>query len=281
MSPKLILPFRKASTKPGPMVAINGVPSSPSVNPLSVSQHISSQHGEDTASESEPEQNGLESAFRRFISTEVGAGLSSVVDNLLDDLSRASTPPANAGVVELAVQIDRLTAVESMIGTECVMEIRRMMESLIVEWDTAASLGKLDEFFDDTNNGASAVEKCSSTLCQILDAATFVGIDEVTETANRFKQLKIGHVEESNVSEYRDVTGQHGHNGRFGTEGGQGDGPHLDIKFGEHVKYRIISGGTGGNGGAGPYVGAKGGTGKGPVIRVSRGYPGGSSNKRL
>ena len=79
--------------------------------------------------------------------------------------------------------------------------------------------------------------------------------------------------------------GSPGANARIGGQGGDGEGPKLDMKPDERWKVGNISGkylhsyssrclhlvgGTGGSGGIGAEVGGKGGTGKAPVISVLR-----------
>ncbi|KAJ7847338.1 hypothetical protein B0H14DRAFT_2770152, partial [Mycena olivaceomarginata] len=74
----------------------------------------------------------------------------------------------------------------------------------------------------------------------------------------------------------RNITGGSGGpggNARIGRAGGDGAGPKLYIDPDQLRNIRDISGGTGGTGGIGVEVGGKGGTGKGPVIILSRFRP--------
>ncbi|KAJ7932047.1 hypothetical protein B0H13DRAFT_1857463 [Mycena leptocephala] len=63
--------------------------------------------------------------------------------------------------------------------------------------------------------------------------------------------------------------GGNGGNAHIGGDGGDGEGPKVDIDPNAARKMNV-SGGTGGNGGNGVEVGGKGGTGKAPVIRFQR-----------
>ncbi|KAJ6595055.1 hypothetical protein DFH09DRAFT_1357814 [Mycena vulgaris] len=73
-----------------------------------------------------------------------------------------------------------------------------------------------------------------------------------------------------------DITGGLGGTGgsaRIGGEGGDGEGPKLEMGSDERLKTGNISGGTGGAGGVGVEAGGQGGMGGAPVIALSHGNP--------
>ncbi|KAJ7450007.1 hypothetical protein B0H11DRAFT_2078025 [Mycena galericulata] len=163
--------------------------------------------------------------------------------------------------------------------------LRQEFESIAADLQVAKSRGTLERFFNSADN-AACLAKHSMNLTQIISIATLVGVDEVFQSIKAL-EVKLGHDNEAQI-EMEDITGKDsfqprtevnldlggiggtGGYGNIGGEGGEGAGPRLELDFKERLKIRKVSGGTGGDGGAGLQVGGKGGAGKGPVIGVQR-----------
>ncbi|KAJ6610769.1 hypothetical protein B0H10DRAFT_2058953 [Mycena sp. CBHHK59/15] len=190
-----------------------------------------------------------------------GSMLSSIIDPLLDITDRIEQTSANTqGLIELAARIELLTPIISEMakdkpkqGRVVVEALKWELQSMTKDLSDASSQGKLDQFFNSTDN-ASSLEKHNATLAQMIADSTLVTVPEVLQS---LQDLEGG-------------LGGTGGNARIGGEGGDGEGPKLDMSPEEHWKIGNISGGTGGTGGIGVDVGGKGGTGKAPVISVLR-----------
>ncbi|KAJ6628405.1 hypothetical protein B0H10DRAFT_1991245 [Mycena sp. CBHHK59/15] len=219
-----------------------------------------------------------------------GSMLSSIIDPLLDITDRIEQTSANTqGLIELAARIELLTPIISEMAKDKPKQGRVVVEAL--KWSAtyllelqsmtkdlsdASSQGKLDQFFNSTDN-ASSLEKHNATLAQMIADSTLVTVPEVLQSLQDLERSKLLQSSPPIVTkgqiEMGDITGGlggTGGNARIGGEGGDGEGPKLDMSPEEHWKIGNISGGTGGTGGIGVDVGGKGGTGKAPVISVLR-----------
>jgi len=207
--------------------------------------------------------------------------LSSIIDPLLDITMRIEQTSANAqGLVQLAARIELLTPIVSGMakknpnsGQTILEALQQELQSIMKDLEAARSQGKLNQFFHSTDT-ASSLQKHNMTLAQMIADSTFVTVHEVPQSVHELERPKSQEFSPSEIQiVLGDVTGglgSPGCNALVGGEGGEGEGPKLDINPDERRKVCNISGGTGGTGGVGVEVGGKGGTGKAPVISVLR-----------
>ncbi|KAJ7502692.1 hypothetical protein B0H11DRAFT_2188470 [Mycena galericulata] len=217
--------------------------------------------------------------------------LSGVIDPLLAIADRIQQTSDNQkGLVELSARIELLAPVLSETGNnrriqgQLVEALNRLLERRVLyrelysikeDLDAASSRGTLAQFFNSEDN-SSSLAKHNATLTQMIADSTFSTVNEVLKNVQalewKFSQSPPA-VGAEGINEMGNITGGLGGTGghaRTGGQGGEGDGPQLDISAQERWKIGDISGGTGGGGGTGIDVGGKGGTGKAPVIRISR-----------
>ncbi|KAJ7449999.1 hypothetical protein B0H11DRAFT_2078002 [Mycena galericulata] len=188
---------------------------------------------------------------------------------------------ANAqGLAQLAERIQLLTPIivsetaSPPSKSRIVEALERELQSITKDLEAFGSRGKLQQFFNSSEN-AACLARHNMSLMQIVSTATLANVHDVREI---LKNAEVNFNSSQPMKRrpevgMRDITGGFGGTGayaRFGGEGGEGEGPRLDIEHGENLKFGKISGGTGGAGGAGVEVGGKGGTGKGPVIVFRR-----------
>ncbi|KAJ7266818.1 hypothetical protein C8J57DRAFT_1329109 [Mycena rebaudengoi] len=211
------------------------------------------------------------------------AVLSSVINPLLAIADRIEQTAANKkGLVELAIRLDLLTPIlsktatkDESLGTDVVEAVKRELESIKQDLDDADSRGKLSRFFSSPSN-SSSLEKHNATLTQLIANSTLVTVHEVLQTVHdlesRLLQMPPS-LDTEGIVEMEDMAGGVGDMGddaRIGGQGGDGEGPQLEIAPENNWKIGSISGGAGGPGGKGIEIGGKGGTGKAPVISSLR-----------
>ncbi|KAJ7266812.1 hypothetical protein C8J57DRAFT_377509 [Mycena rebaudengoi] len=211
------------------------------------------------------------------------AMLSSVIDPLLAIADRIEQTAANKkGLVELAIRLDLLTPIlsktatkDESLGTDVVEAVKRELESIKRDLDAADSRGKLSKFFNSPNN-ASSLAKHNTALTQLIANSTLVTVHEVLQTVHDLESKLLQmppSLDTGGIVEMEDITGGVGGMGgdaRIGGQGGDGEGPLLEIASEDNWKIRSISGGIGGPGGKGIEIGGKGGTGKAPMISSLR-----------
>ncbi|KAJ7448386.1 hypothetical protein FB451DRAFT_1533072 [Mycena latifolia] len=210
-----------------------------------------------------------------------GLILSSVIDPLLDITDRIEQVPSNAeALIALSARIDLLTPIVSEMtedkaerGRALVEALQRELESITEDLKDARAQGKLEQFLNSTDNAPSLTQH-NMALAQMIADSTLVTVHEVLIRVHNLERSKFS---ESSVPprqvEMEDIRGGFGvtgSGGLIGGEGGEGEGPDLEMSLDEHWKVGAISGGTGGKGGEGIAVGGKGGTGRGPIIRALR-----------
>ncbi|KAJ7504853.1 hypothetical protein B0H11DRAFT_2343182 [Mycena galericulata] len=213
--------------------------------------------------------------------------LSGVIDPLLAIADRIQQTSDNKkGLVELASRIELLAPVLCETGKseqaqlQLVKALHRELDSIKEDLEAASSRGILTQFFNSADN-SSSLAKHNTTLTQMISDATFATVNEVLKTLQtlefKFSQSPPG-VGDEGINEMGNITGSFGGTGghaRIGGQGGEGEGPQLDISTQDPSRWRIgdiseYTGGTGGDGGTGIDVGGKGGTAHAPVIRISR-----------
>ncbi|KAJ7455888.1 hypothetical protein FB451DRAFT_1373144 [Mycena latifolia] len=248
-------------------------------------------------------QNVLTTALRTLSSVSsnipFGSILSSVIDPLLDITDRIQQVSTNAqGLTELAARIELLTPIVSDIATNkpeegraIVEALKRELEVITKDLSDARAQGKLEQFFNSTDN-ASSLTKHNITLAQMIADST-VGrqplsyprlsricsllpsrlFSKLCKTSNALSSRNHGFPKAGFLPGLCRGLGGMGGSGRLGGEGGEGEGPELEMTLDENWKVGDIFGGTGGTGGAGIDVGGKGGSGKAPIIRALRRNP--------
>ncbi|KAJ7927051.1 hypothetical protein B0H13DRAFT_2653702 [Mycena leptocephala] len=201
-----------------------------------------------------------------------GSVLSSVIDPLLDIVNRIEQTSVNTqGLVELAARIELLSPLVSEMardkprqGRLIVEALQRELQSMTKDLNDAHSQGKLDQFFNGTDN-ASSLAKHNTNLTQMIADATLATVHEVLQSLqdleSRF-EAKSEKAEDGGTELFGGTGGKGGAGRQTGGEGGLGEAAQLAI---ENVdRFRRIRGGTGGEGGASDMTGGRGGTGQGP-----------------
>ncbi|KAF8200569.1 hypothetical protein K438DRAFT_1966033 [Mycena galopus ATCC 62051] len=115
--------------------------------------------------------------------------LSSVIDPLLDIVNRIEQTAINTqGLVELAARIELLSPLVSELardrpqqGRVIVEALQRELQTMTKELDDAHSQGKLEEFFNHTEN-ASTLAKHNNHLAQMIADATPATVHEVLQS---------------------------------------------------------------------------------------------------
>ncbi|KAJ7835793.1 hypothetical protein B0H13DRAFT_2107796 [Mycena leptocephala] len=173
----------------------------------------------------------------------MGSALSGVIDSLLAVTNRIEQRSANThGFIQIAARIEHIMGILSETPNQgLVDELHQELRSITADLEVASSLGKLDQFFNSTQN-ASCIAKHNERLTQIICTAA-VRFDLVVVLPCLLDSIDYQHVRDSQ----------------------KGGGPQIDLD--PRLKFRHISGGTGGAGGVGVDVGGTGGSGEGPVIR--------------
>ncbi|KAJ7927248.1 hypothetical protein B0H13DRAFT_1971246 [Mycena leptocephala] len=194
----------------------------------------------------------------------MGSALSGVIDSMLAVTNRIEQCSANThGFIQIAARIEHIMGILSETPNQGLLdELHEELQSIMADLEVASSLGKLDQFFNTTQN-ASCIAKHNARLTQIICTTATINTFEILKSIQDL-ELKIKHANDAQL----DITGGlggAGGPGRFGGQGGRGGGPKIDLR--PRLKFRHISGGTGGAGGAGVDVGGTGGTGEGPEIR--------------
>ncbi|KAF8150284.1 hypothetical protein K438DRAFT_1865891 [Mycena galopus ATCC 62051] len=206
----------------------------------------------------------------------MAGALSGIIEPLLDITSRIEQSSVNAqGLIQLATRIEHLAPlVEETAksdpdrGRWIVLELQTELASMTTDLKAASQRGKLNQFFNNADD-ASPLSKHNMVLAQLIADSKLVGIQEVLESLRELESSKME--DASSPIVMGDITGGVGGTGghaQIGGEGGEGDGPQLDIDPDDRYQIGNVSGGTGGAGGVGIEVGGKGGTGKGPVISM-------------
>ncbi|KAJ7133974.1 hypothetical protein C8R43DRAFT_1022106 [Mycena crocata] len=214
-----------------------------------------------------------------------GSILSGVIDPLLDIADRIEQTSANdQGILELAARIRLLAPVVSETAKDTSGQGRRIIESLKRELEVitkdlnvTTQQGKFRRFFNSADT-ASILAKHNAVVAQMIADSTFVTIQEVLKSVElQRSQLLQFQSDPSAISEPQfemgDVTGGVGGAGgdaHIGGEGGEGEGPRLDLEYEGRWRIGDISGGTGGTGGMGVDIGGKGGAGRAPMISAVR-----------
>ncbi|KAJ7097439.1 hypothetical protein C8R44DRAFT_812238 [Mycena epipterygia] len=209
------------------------------------------------------------------------SSISSIIDPLLAIAGRIEQTATNKkGLVELAARIELLSSIVSEMvrtnprqGQRVIQALKGELQSITEDLDAASSRGKLDQFFNSTDN-ASSLTKHNTILAQMIADSTLVTVHEVLKTIQDLEHSKMLQsaplIETEGRIELGDIRGGLGATGSsdvIGGEGCEGEGPQLELTVDEIRKISNISGGTGGTGGKGDEIGGKGGTGKAPVIR--------------
>ncbi|KAJ7504840.1 hypothetical protein B0H11DRAFT_2273094 [Mycena galericulata] len=184
--------------------------------------------------------------------------LSGVIDPLLAIADRIQQTSDNQkGLVELSARIELLAPVLSETGHnrriqgQLVEALNRELYSIKEDLDAASSRGTLAQFFNSEDN-SSSLAKHNATLTQMIADSTFATVNEVLKNVQalewKFSQSPPT-VGAEGINEMGNITGGLGGTGghaRTGGQGGEGDGPQLDISAQERWKIGDISGGTGG-----------------------------------
>ncbi|KAJ6587905.1 hypothetical protein B0H19DRAFT_1097391 [Mycena capillaripes] len=198
--------------------------------------------------------------------------LNSVIDPLLDIANRIKPTSANTqGLVELAARIELLSPLVSEMardrpqqGQVIVEALQRELQTLTKELDDAHSQGRLEQFFDGTNN-TSSLAKHNNQLAQMIADATLATVHEVLQSLQSLES-KLGEnfekAEDSGTELFGGTGGKGGYGGHIGGEGGLEEPAQLAM---ENVdRFRRMHGGNGGEGGPGDVIGGRGGAGQGP-----------------
>ncbi|KAJ7041128.1 hypothetical protein C8F04DRAFT_1080304, partial [Mycena alexandri] len=204
----------------------------------------------------------------------LGSVVSAAIEPLLVIIDRVEQTSSNArGLLELAMRIDLLAPIVSEMvknprGITFIQGLHRELQSITEDLEIARSQGKLHQFFNSVHN-ASSLQKHNITLSQLIAESTLVTVHEVLKSVHGIeRQLDV-----ASTFELGDITGGLGGPGssgsRIGGQGGEGEGPEIEMDTEYRWKLGNISGGTGGPGGSGVEVGGQGGVGKGPVISIS------------
>ncbi|KAJ7364554.1 hypothetical protein DFH08DRAFT_839528 [Mycena albidolilacea] len=201
-----------------------------------------------------------------------GSVLSSVIDPLMDIINRIEQTSINThGLVELAARIELLSPLVSEMardraqqGRVIVEALQRELQNITKELDHAHSQGKLEEFFNGTDN-ASTLANHNKHLAQMIADATLATVHEVLQSLQGLQsrlEAKSETAEDGGTELFGGTGGKGGEGGHIGGEGGLGEAAQLAMENAD--RFRRIHGGTGGEGGPGDVVGGRGGTGQGP-----------------
>ncbi|KAJ7785430.1 hypothetical protein B0H14DRAFT_2958674 [Mycena olivaceomarginata] len=216
-----------------------------------------------------------------------GSVLSSVIDPLLDIINRIEQTSINTqGVVELAARIELLSSLVSEMardgaqqGRVIVEVLQRELQTITKELDDAHSQGKLEEFFNGTEN-ASTLANHNNHLAQMIADATLAMVHEVLQSLQGLEsrlEAKFETSEDGGRELFGGTGGEGGEGGHTG--GGSGLEEAAQLAMENVDRFRRVHGGTGGEDGPGDVVGGRGGTGRGPrfshqLIRIDgKGLP--------
>ncbi|KAJ7873138.1 hypothetical protein B0H14DRAFT_3860236 [Mycena olivaceomarginata] len=220
--------------------------------------------------------NALEFALRTLSGITsgipLGGTLRGIINPLLEIAGRIEQTSVNEkGLAKLAARIEYITPIVNDVAhtnQAIVQELQQELVSITQDLNVASSKGKLNQFFNSADN-ASALEGHNTALDRLIAGSTFVTVNEVRKSLREIERSKL---QESPSPEppivLGNVTGGVGGRGgyaRIGGEGGEGEGPQLEMDPDERYRIGNISGGTGGPAGEGIEVGGKGGRGKGPA----------------
>ncbi|KAF7331195.1 hypothetical protein MSAN_02438200 [Mycena sanguinolenta] len=202
----------------------------------------------------------------------VGA-LGGIIDALLGVVGQVQQTSTNEqSLVQLAARIERLTPIVSKMaesdperGKGIVENLHKELAGMTQQLNAAKAEGKLDRFFNSTDNSA-ILDNHNMALDQMIADSTFLTVHDIAKSVRDLENSKMQQLH----PEITGGTGGPGGSGHVGGEGGEGGGPQIDMDPGERAQIGNVSGGTGGTGGVGVQVGGKGGTGKGPVINLRR-----------
>ncbi|KAJ7131566.1 hypothetical protein C8R43DRAFT_957062 [Mycena crocata] len=202
-----------------------------------------------------------------------GEILGSVIDPLLEIADRIEQTSTNAvGLFDLATRIallgpivTEMAKIDESRGRKMAEALEREIKSITEDLRNAEKQNKLKDFFNSVET-ASIVANHNSALDRLVGDANFVNIHENMKYI-REALLKW---QSSPVALFEGGVGGTGGKAWIGGEGGDGEGPRVEMRPGEHWKVEKISGGTGGGGGMGIDTGGKGGTGKAPELGVRR-----------
>ncbi|KAJ7477429.1 hypothetical protein FB451DRAFT_1172980 [Mycena latifolia] len=222
-----------------------------SSNPGDIDDRIGKPNGLHTA------RNALTVTLRTLSSVSknipFGSILSSVIDPLLDITNRIEQVSSNAeALIALSARIDLLTPIVSEMtedkaerGRAIVEALQRELESITKDLKEARAQGKLEQFFNSTDN-ASSLTQHNMALAQIIADSTLATVHEVLTSVRNLERSKFS---ESSVpqrqvemGDIRGGFGGTGGGGRIGGEGGEGEGPDLEMSLDEHWKVGAISG---------------------------------------
>ncbi|KAJ7743394.1 hypothetical protein B0H16DRAFT_1561645, partial [Mycena metata] len=197
-----------------------------------------------------------------------GSVLSAVIEPLLTIVGRIEQTSSNAqGLIELAARIELLSPVVSKMAENprdsgIVERLRRELQSITTDLQAARLHGKLNQFFNSDDN-TSSLQKHNIILAQLIADSTMVTVHEVLKEIQQQSKFQF---------ELGNITGGLGGAGgsglRIGGQGGDGEGPKVNLDAECRWKMGDISGGTGGPGGDGVEVGGQGGVGRGPVVSM-------------
>ncbi|KAJ6540304.1 hypothetical protein B0H19DRAFT_1268906 [Mycena capillaripes] len=223
-------------------------------------------------------RNVLKFALRTLSSVSsnipLGSVLSSVIDPLLDIVNRIEETSANTqGLVKLAARIELLSPLVSAMATKrpqqggvIVEALQWELQTITKELDDAQSQGKLEQFFNGTDN-SSSLAKHNNHLAQMIADATLDTVHEVLQSLQGLESKLEGKSEkaaDSGTELFGGTGGKGGYGGHIGGEGGLGEAAQLAM---ENVdRFRRIHGGTGGEGGPSDMIGGRGGIGQGPRL---------------
>ncbi|KAJ7450547.1 hypothetical protein FB451DRAFT_1186656 [Mycena latifolia] len=143
------------------------------------------------------------------------------------------------GLIQLATRIDRLTPIISEISSSnpeqnIVAEaLQRELESMTKDLNNTRSQGKLEQFFNTTDND-SALTQHNTALAEIIADSTFATVNEVLKSLRALedsKSLEAAALAQSQMvmGEITGGFGGRGGIGHIGGEGGDGDGPNVEI----------------------------------------------------
>ncbi|KAJ7352690.1 hypothetical protein DFH08DRAFT_92868 [Mycena albidolilacea] len=207
------------------------------------------------------------------LGSSVPAGPDPIIPNLSTVAKLIQQTPANVqGLEELAVLLAAITKMaqnNTDKGHPFFKNLNWELQSLAGNLEAAWSQGRLNDFFNTAHNNSSYM-----ALVQLIADSALVTADEFIKSIREAERQKL-HCSSLYGAPIvlGDVTGGFGGTGgtaRIGGEGGEADGPQLDMDLDERYRIGNISGGIGGTGGIGIEVGGKGGAGKGPVICMPR-----------
>ncbi|KAJ7097437.1 hypothetical protein C8R44DRAFT_812231 [Mycena epipterygia] len=128
----------------------------------------------------------------------LGATLSSIIDPLLAIAGRIEQTATNKkGLVELAARIELLSPIVSEMartnprqGQRVIQALKGELQSITEDLDAASSRGKLDQFFNSTDN-ASSLAMHNTILAQMIADSTLVTVHEVLKTIQDLEHSKM------------------------------------------------------------------------------------------